>query len=113
MSNGTRRHFTPQQKAEVVRRHLVGKEAVSDLASELQIQPSQAVGDQSRYPPPRIRPIGRSVTAIPVAERFINGDWTNQHLDHKRRKGLRTARGMMPSLPHDPSCHPSTWGCGL
>jgi len=44
MSSGSRRHFTPQQKAEVVRRHLVGKEAVSDLATEFQIQPSQIHG---------------------------------------------------------------------
>jgi transposase-like protein len=41
MSNGSRRHFSAQQKAEIVRRHLVGKEAVSDLASEFQVQPSQ------------------------------------------------------------------------
>jgi hypothetical protein len=33
MSNGTRRHFTPQQKAEVVRRHVAGKEPVSKLAA--------------------------------------------------------------------------------
>jgi transposase len=44
MSEGSRRHFTPQQKAEVVRRHLVGKEAVSELANEFQIQPSQIHG---------------------------------------------------------------------
>jgi len=44
MSNGSRRHFTPQQKAEIVRRHLSGKKAVSDLASEFQIQPSQIHG---------------------------------------------------------------------
>ena len=44
MSDRTRRHFTPQQKAEIVRRHLVGKEAVSDLASEFQVQPSQIHG---------------------------------------------------------------------
>ena len=44
MSNATRRDFTPQQKAEVVRRHLAGKEAVSDLAEELGIQPSQIHG---------------------------------------------------------------------
>jgi transposase-like protein len=44
MSNGTRRHFTPQQKAEVVRRHLSGKEAISALADELKIQPSQIHG---------------------------------------------------------------------
>jgi transposase-like protein len=44
MGNGTRRHFTPQQKAEIVRRHLVGKEAVSDLANEFQVQPSQIHG---------------------------------------------------------------------
>jgi len=37
----TRRTFTPPQKAQVVRRHLAGKEAVSDLADELGVQPSQ------------------------------------------------------------------------
>ena len=37
----TRRHFTAEQKAEIVRRHLAGKEAVSDLADEFGVQPSQ------------------------------------------------------------------------
>jgi transposase len=41
MSSETRRHFTPSQKAEIVRRHLAGKEAVSALAEEFRIQPSQ------------------------------------------------------------------------
>jgi len=41
MSTVTRRSFTPPQKAEIVRRHLAGKEAVSNLATEFQIQPSQ------------------------------------------------------------------------
>lgn len=36
-----RRHFSAEQKAEVVRRHLVGKVPVSDLADELGVQPSQ------------------------------------------------------------------------
>jgi transposase-like protein len=36
-----RRTFTAEQKAEVVRRHLKGKEAVSDLADELNVQPSR------------------------------------------------------------------------
>ena len=36
-----RRHFSADQKAAVVRRHLGGKEAVSDLADELGVQPSQ------------------------------------------------------------------------
>lgn len=36
----TRRHFTAEQKAEVVRRHVAGKEAISDLADELGLQPS-------------------------------------------------------------------------
>jgi transposase len=36
----TRRHFSAEQKADVVRRHLAGKEAVSDLAEELGVQPS-------------------------------------------------------------------------
>jgi transposase-like protein len=37
----TRRHFTAEQKAEIVRRHLAGKEAVSDLADQFGVQPSQ------------------------------------------------------------------------
>jgi transposase-like protein len=37
----TRRHFTAEQKAEAVRRHLVGQAAISDLAESLQVQPSQ------------------------------------------------------------------------
>jgi transposase len=36
----TRRHFTAEQKALVVRRHLSDKVPVSDLADELKIQPS-------------------------------------------------------------------------
>ena len=36
----TRRHFTAEQKAQIVRRHLAGKEAVSDLADEFGVQPS-------------------------------------------------------------------------
>lgn len=38
--SGTRRHFSAEQKAQVVRRHLADKEPVSKLADELQIQPS-------------------------------------------------------------------------
>jgi transposase-like protein len=41
MSDSKRRHFTPEQKAQVVRRHLSGKEPVSALAEELGVQPSQ------------------------------------------------------------------------
>ena len=37
----TRRRFTAEQKAAIVRRHLVGKAPVSDLADEFQVQPSQ------------------------------------------------------------------------
>lgn len=36
----TRRTFTPQQKAEIVRRHLSEKVPVSDLAEELEVQPT-------------------------------------------------------------------------
>ena len=39
-----RRSFSPAQKAEVVRRHLVGKVPVSDLADELHVLPSQIHG---------------------------------------------------------------------
>ena|SRR6185312_8385569 len=42
MNDGNaRRHFTAEQKAKVVRRHLTGKESISDLADELDVQPSQ------------------------------------------------------------------------
>lgn len=37
----TRRNFTAEQKADVVRRHVKDKVPVSDLAAELSIQPSQ------------------------------------------------------------------------
>lgn len=39
--NRARRHFSAEQKAEIVRRHLAGKEPVSQLAEELHLQPSQ------------------------------------------------------------------------
>ena len=37
----TRRHFTPDQKAQIVRRHLSGREPISNLADEFGLQPSQ------------------------------------------------------------------------
>ncbi len=36
-----RRHFSAEQKAEAVRRHLSGKVPVSNLAEELGVQPTQ------------------------------------------------------------------------
>lgn len=36
-----RRHFSSEQKAEIVRRHLRGKEPVSQLANEFDVQPTQ------------------------------------------------------------------------
>ena len=36
----TRRHFSADQKAQVVRRHVGGKEPISKLAEESQVQPS-------------------------------------------------------------------------
>lgn len=41
MKSKSRRRFTSEQKAQIVRRHLADKVAVSDLADELDIQPSQ------------------------------------------------------------------------
>ena len=40
MSKQKRRRFTPEQKAAILRRHLVDKVAVSDLCDEYKIQPS-------------------------------------------------------------------------
>jgi transposase-like protein len=39
-----RRRFTAEAKAQIVRRHLVGKEPVSKLAEEFGVQPSQIHG---------------------------------------------------------------------
>ena len=39
--NQSRRRFTAEQKAEIVRRHLAGKEPVSNLADEFGLQRSQ------------------------------------------------------------------------
>ena len=36
----TRRHFTAEQKAAILKRHLVDKVSVSDLCDEYQLQPS-------------------------------------------------------------------------
>ena len=38
--NGKRRHFTPEEKATILRRHLADKVPVSDLCDEYHIQPT-------------------------------------------------------------------------
>jgi transposase len=40
MSKKNRRHITPEQKAELLRRHIVDKQQVSDICNEAKIQPS-------------------------------------------------------------------------
>jgi transposase-like protein len=61
--------FHPQQKAQIVRRHLAGKEAVSDLADEFGIQPSQIHGwvkqvlDQAEAAFQR-QPVSRRLTQV-------------------------------------------------
>ena len=37
----SRRRFSPEQKAQIVRRHLANNESISSLAEELGLQPSQ------------------------------------------------------------------------
>jgi transposase-like protein len=39
--SSSRRRFIPEQKAQIVRRHLANKESVSALAEEFGLQPSQ------------------------------------------------------------------------
>ncbi len=41
MSSKTRRYFTAEKKAQIVRRHLADKIEISDLADEFEGQPSQ------------------------------------------------------------------------
>jgi len=38
---GTRRRFSADEKARIVKRHLIGREPISDLCDELSLQPSQ------------------------------------------------------------------------
>jgi transposase len=38
--NGTRRHFTPQEKVAVIRRHLLENVPISQLCDEMQISPN-------------------------------------------------------------------------
>ncbi len=40
MSKRQRRHFTAEQKADILRRHLVDKVPVSDICNELKLQPT-------------------------------------------------------------------------
>ncbi len=40
MSNKSRRHHTPEQKAELLKKHLIGKVPISTLCDESQLQPS-------------------------------------------------------------------------
>ena len=40
MSKRNRRHFSPEQKADLLRRHLVDKVSVSDICNEHKLQPS-------------------------------------------------------------------------
>lgn len=40
MSKKTRRHLTPEQKAELLKKHLVGKVPISTICDENQLQPS-------------------------------------------------------------------------
>lgn len=41
MAKKTRKNYSAAQKAEILRRHIKGKEAVSDLCDEFGLQPSQ------------------------------------------------------------------------
>jgi transposase len=40
LSKRQRRHFTAEQKADILRRHLVDKVPVSDICNELKLQPT-------------------------------------------------------------------------
>ena len=44
MSKRTRRRYTPEQKAALVRQHVVDKKPVSEICSAAQLQPSVFVG---------------------------------------------------------------------
>ena len=86
----TRRFFTPEQKAEVVRRHLSGKEAVSDLADEFGIQPTLVHNWVNQV--------------LAQAERALSGRPPN---GGRRTPGSRRSPGWKPSLPTRTRSSPS------
>ena len=49
MNKKPRRHFTPEQKAELLKKHLVGKMPISTLCDENQLQPSVFYEWQRRF----------------------------------------------------------------
>jgi transposase-like protein len=69
-----RRQLTVEQRAEIVRRHVAGKEQVSDLADEYGVQPSQIhlwvkqVLDQAEH---AFRRVGRPARAETAPARRI------------------------------------------
>ena len=71
----SRRKFTAEQKAAIVRRHLKGKEAISAIAEELSVQPTQIhlwvamVVDQAEW---AFEKTAKSVKATKLAEAKIN-----------------------------------------
>ena len=71
-----RRNFTPQQKADIVRRHLKDKVPVSTLAEELSIQPTQIyqwvamVLEQAVRPQNKLHSLRREATTKELARRI-------------------------------------------
>ena len=76
----TRRRFTSEQKAQIVRRHVANKELVSALAEEFGLQPSQihswvnTVLAHADNPFERSAENGRSGVAWPQ-----EGAWVSEH----------------------------------
>ena len=112
--NPTRRHFTPDQKAQIVRRHLSGKEPVSNLADEFGLQPSQIhtwvklVLDQAEKAfqpgpgrPPRIEQVKdkkiEHLQAKLVQKNEVIAELMDEHVQLKRTWG--TLKGAW--VPHD------------
>lgn len=66
MRNGTRAELTVEQKAEIVRRHLAGREPVSALAEELDLEPGQ-IDEWVEVV------LGQAETALEETDRFGRG----------------------------------------
>jgi transposase-like protein len=99
MTKKSRRRFTPEQKAAIVRRPLVDKVPISDLCDEYKIQPSMIYTWQK--------------AVVDDAARAFDGTTEQKGASSREaelaRRILREGRGRGTYAQHDPLCLRQGW----
>lgn len=85
MSKKTRRHLTPDQKIALLRRHHLGKEAVSEICESADLQPSVFYGWQKLL-------FENGATAFGESRRRAETNREQQLLEENERLKARLAR---------------------